>query len=101
MIKTAVPTAAVREYAEAYEKHYAIKDVHAALQIYKGIVVEYPDSKEAEYSRSQIQNIVHNVVPKQVLYDAQLDLALNYANHRDGPVSRAVETTSPAADFST
>lgn len=94
-------TEAGRHYAEAYEMHYEMNDYHAALMGYKSIVAEYPDSKEAEYSRSQIQNIVRDVVPKQVLYDAQLDLALSYAKHNDGPDTRTVEITSPVLEFST
>ena len=76
-----VLTEAGRQYAEAYEKHYSGKDLYAALQIYKGVAASYPDSKEAEYSRSQIQNIIRDVVPGDVLYVTQLDMALKYANN--------------------
>ncbi|MBN1757451.1 MAG: hypothetical protein JW863_03985 [Chitinispirillaceae bacterium] len=78
MKKETVLSTVGQHYAEAYEKQYDIKDSHAALLSYKSIVAEYPDSKEAENSRSQIQNIMRNTVPKEVLYEAQLQLALNY-----------------------
>ena len=43
----------------------------------------HPDSKEAGYARSQIQNIVHAVVPEQALTGAQADLALTYIDQGD------------------
>jgi hypothetical protein len=73
-------TAAGRQYATAYEAHYTTKNLHEALELYNGIMTEYPNTKEAEYSRSQIQNIVNAVVPKQELCDAQLGLALSHTS---------------------
>ena len=100
MIKETVLTAAGRLYAEAYKEHYETKDSLAALMGYKSIVAEYPDSEEAGYSRSQIQNIMRNVVPKQVLYENQLDLASNYAKRKEPSDTRPIETTSPALKIS-
>jgi len=60
-------TEAGKQYAEA---------LHEALKLYKAIMAEHPNTKEAEYSRTQIQNIVQSVVPKQRLLDAQVELAL-------------------------
>ena len=84
MNKEMVITAAGRQYTEAYKKHFASKDLFAALQLYKHVVASYPDSEEAEYSRTQIQNIMRDVVPKDVLYGAQLDMALKYTKDKDG-----------------
>jgi hypothetical protein len=50
-------TEAAREYAAAYAAHYS-------------------GAPEAGYSRTQVQNIVNAVVPKQELLDAQMELAL-------------------------
>jgi hypothetical protein len=36
----------------------------------------HPNTKEAEYSLTQIQNIVKSVVPNERLLDAQVELAL-------------------------
>ena len=83
MKKVTVLSEAQRHYAEAYRKHYSDKDLHAALQSYKEVVISYPDSKEAGYCRSQIQNIVQMVVPGDELYDARLEMALNYARRKD------------------
>ena len=79
MKKETPVTAAGQHYAEAYEKHYLINDVYAALLSYKKVVDSYPDSEEAERSRSQILNIVRDVVPGDLNFDAKLDMALNYA----------------------
>jgi len=70
------PTKAGKLYAEAHAMHYTTKNLHTALDLYKGLMAAHPDTKEAEYSRTQIQNIVKNVVPKQKLLDAQVELAL-------------------------
>jgi hypothetical protein len=85
-------------YAEVYEKQYSTKDLHAALLDYKDIVTEYPDTKEAGYSRSQIQNIVRAVVPEEVLYEVQLKLALDYSGNNEVPDDRTVGTTSPVPE---
>ena len=69
-------TEAGEQYVEAYAAHYTTKDLHKAIDLYKGIMAAYPNTKEAEYSRTQIQNIVQSVVPNQRLLDAQVELAL-------------------------
>jgi hypothetical protein len=97
MEKKMVLTEGGRQYVEAYEKHYTNKDVYAALQMYKKVTSLCPDSKEAEHSRSQILNIVREVVPKDVLFEAQLNLALDYAKRKSGSNTRLVEHTVPAS----
>jgi hypothetical protein len=62
------------QYAEAHLAHYGEKDLRRALELYKGIIAIHPDTQEAGYSRSQVQNIVNSVVPKQELFDAQVAL---------------------------
>ena len=69
-------TEAGKPYAEAYSTHYTTKDLHKAIDLYKNIMAAHPNTKEAEYSRTQIQNIVQSVVPNQKLLEAQLELAL-------------------------
>lgn len=80
-------TVSGQQYADAYEKHYGQKDQHGALLAYKGIVTEHPDSREAGYSRSQIQNIMRNVVPGDILYNNELNLALSYATDPEAVLS--------------
>jgi hypothetical protein len=65
-------------YAEAHQEQYKNNDLSAALAIYRDIIAAHPEEKEAGYSRGQIRNIVSRVVPKQVLLDAELELALSH-----------------------
>ncbi len=69
-------TMASRAYDKAHDAHYAIKDLHQALELYNGVLAEHPDTQEAEYSRTQMQNIVKSVVPTKDLLAAQVELAL-------------------------
>ena len=66
---------AARQYATAYEIHYAHKNMGEAFKLYKEILTAYPDTKEAGYAKSQIQNIVNAVVPKEESLRVQMDLA--------------------------
>jgi hypothetical protein len=70
------PTGSARSYAAAYAAHYSERNLAAALQLYIELIASRPDAPEAGYSRAQIQNIVHAVVPAQELLDAQIGLAL-------------------------
>ena len=76
-------TEAGPQYEAAHEMHYTAKNLREALGLYKGILAMHPDSKEAGYARSQIQNIVHSLVPKEVLTDTQAELALSYIDLED------------------
>ena len=89
MKKGNVVTAAGLKYAKAYDTHYARKDLCAALKSYNEVVDSYPDSKEAAHSRSQIPNIVRDVVPRDVLFEAQLNLASDHVKR--GSNTRLVE----------
>lgn len=64
-----------REYATAYAAHYTEQDLPSALRLYRQVMEAYPSDPVADYSRAQIQNIVHSVVPQTELLDAQIDLA--------------------------
>jgi hypothetical protein len=87
------PTEAGQQYAAAHEAHYATKDLVEALGLYKGVMAEHPNSQEAEYSRTQIHNIVKSVVPEQKLLDAQVELTLaNLEQKRSPDVEPALVT---------
>jgi len=77
--------AARKQYAAAYATHYSKRDLREALELYRGVMAAHPDTPEARYSQSQIQNIVKAVVPSQELLDAQVDLALTHIGHGDPP----------------
>jgi hypothetical protein len=85
MSKDIVFTKAGQQYAAACATHYKTKDLREALKLYKDVMAAHPKTKEAEYSRSQIQNIVNAVVPKEELLDAQVDLVLTQLEHGDQP----------------
>ena len=69
-------TEAARQYTAAYAAHYVERDLPLALQLYKKLIASNSSAQEADYSRTQIQNIVNAVAPKQELLDAQMALAL-------------------------
>jgi hypothetical protein len=69
-------TEASQQYAAAHAAHHGTKDLRAALELYKGILAAYPDTQEAGYSRSQIQNIIKEVVPERELLEAQAGMAM-------------------------
>ena len=69
-------TEASRQYAAAHAAHYETKDLREALELYQGILAAHPDSQEAGYSRSQIQNIIKEVVPERELFEAEVGMAL-------------------------
>ena len=76
-------TEAGRHYAAAYNTHYKTKDLRKAFELYKDVMVDHPDTKEAGYSKSQIQNIVNAVVPKEERFETQMDLASAVFDHVD------------------
>jgi hypothetical protein len=85
MKKATEETEAGLLYATAHTAHYTAKDLHEALQLYQGVMSAHPDTREAGYARSQIQNIVIATVPKQALFDAQVELALLHVAHGSLP----------------
>ena len=64
-----------QEYAAAYDAHYTTKDMNEAFVLYERLIAAHPHTQEAKYSRSQVQNIVNAVVPKQEIMDALVELA--------------------------
>ena len=64
-----------QQYVSAYETHYTTKDIHKAFTLYEDIIAAHPNTKEAEYSRSQVQNIVNVLVPKKEIMDSLMELA--------------------------
>lgn len=86
-------SAAGRSYTAAHAAHYGSKDLRRALRLYEELVAAHPDTEEAGYSRSQIQNIARSVVPAQDLLAAQVALALTSIES----VDPAQATGSPAS----
>ena len=65
-----------RQYAAAHAAHYVARDLPLALQLYQAVLASNPSTKQADYSRTQVQNLVNAVIPKQELLEAQMDLAV-------------------------
>ena len=76
MRKEPEPTELAERYADAHRTHYGEKNPRRAIELYTAIIAAHPESAEADYSRTQLQNIVHQVVPKEELFDAQVALAV-------------------------
>lgn len=74
MIESKLSTEAGRKYAMAYKAQYTTKDIHKAFTLYEDLIAAHPDTLEAGYSRSQVQNIVNTVVPKNKILDSLLEL---------------------------
>jgi hypothetical protein len=87
-------TVADQDYTKAHDMHYKTKDLSKAFKLYRGIMTDYPDTKEAGYSLSQVQNIVKTVVPKQEVMDALVALTLT---HFEQDVPPDVESVSHAS----
>jgi hypothetical protein len=68
--------AAGRQYAAAHAAHYVARDLPLALQLYKTVLASHPSTEEAGYSRTQVQNLVNAVIPRQKLLEAQMELAV-------------------------
>jgi hypothetical protein len=86
MSNDTAPTEAGRRYAAAHAAHYAQKDLHGALGLYRDVMAAYPNTREAEYSRTQMLNIANAVVPKKELLAAQVELTLARLEREGSPV---------------
>jgi hypothetical protein len=84
MENNTIVTEAGKKYAAAYDTHYTEKDMREAFVLYGSLIEAHPDSQEAKHSRSQIQNIVNAVVPKEEIMDALSKLARTHLEH-DAP----------------
>jgi hypothetical protein len=95
MINNTKLTEAGQQYATAYDAHYTTKDMYKALKLYGRIIAAQPDTHEAGYSRSQVQNIVNAVVPKQKVMDALVELALTHFEQDVPPDVEAASDSGP------
>ena len=69
------PTNQGRDYFTAHEAHYGSENLGEALDLYLSLMKTHPETAEAGYCRSQIQNIVKALVPKHEILDAEVALA--------------------------
>jgi hypothetical protein len=95
MINNTKLTEAGQQYATAYDAHYTTKDMYKAFKLYGRIIAAHPDTDEAGYSRSQVQNIVKAVVLKQKVMDALVELALTHFEQDVPPDVEAASESRP------
>ena len=95
MINNTILTEASQQYATAYDAHYTTKDMYKAFKLYGRLIAAHPDTHEAGYSRSQVQNIVNAVVPKQKVMDALVELALTHLEKDVPPDVEAASGSGP------
>lgn len=86
--------AAGRQYAMAHAAHYVARDLPLALQLYKAVLALHPSTQEADYSRTQVQNLVNTVIPRQKLLEAQMELAVAHFE-RKGLIDGRSRPVSP------
>jgi hypothetical protein len=95
MINNTKFTEAGQQYAMAYDAHYTTKEMYKAFKLYGRIIAAHPDTHEAGYSRSQVQNIVNAVVPKQKVMDALVELARTHFEQDVPPDVEAASDSGP------
>ena len=95
MINKTLLTEAGQQHTTAYAAHYTTKDMYKAFKLYGRIIAAHPDTYEAEYSRSQVQNIVNALIPKQKVMDALVELALTHFEQDVPPDVEAASDSGP------
>ena len=90
------PTVADQDYTKAHDMHYKTKELPKAFNLYRDIIADYPETKEAGYSLSQVHNIVNAVVPKEEVMDAFVALTLAHFEQGMSPDIRSTSGTSLA-----
>jgi hypothetical protein len=93
------PSPAAKEYEAAYAAHYSQQDLGMALRLYTKLIASHTSTREAGYSRTQVQNIVHTVVPGEELRDAETELALARLEAGVAPDAEPVPVTRPAPEL--
>lgn len=78
---------ATKAYADAHAAHYVDKNVAEACRRYGVLIAEHPNSREAQYSRSQIDNIARSVVPATVMLSELMSMIEKHLPALPGPVA--------------
>jgi len=93
------PRPAAKEYETAHAAHYAPRDLRMALRLYTKPIASHTRTREAGCSRTQIQNIVHTVVPEEELRDAETELALARLEAGVSPDAAPIPVTRPSPEL--
>jgi hypothetical protein len=54
---TETTTEAEQTYQEAYHVHHTVEDLERAAKLYRLVIEQWPTSKQADFARTQIENI--------------------------------------------
>jgi hypothetical protein len=76
-------------YEEAYAAHYEDADAEKAKRLYRAVIEKFPDSKEAGYARTQLQNLDSN--------PPQPDRSRNLTSTQSTSSGRRNSDSSPSA----
>ena len=90
-----IGTESARRYARAYALHYAERNLLGALTAYDGVIAQHPTSPEADYSRSQMHNIVRSVVPASTLLASHVELARRHLQQVGDAAAAGHESPRP------
>ena len=63
-------------FQEAYAAHHKQEEFASARSLYEAIIATYPDSKEAQYARVQLENLEQDATrsqQRQASYEKQLE----------------------------
>jgi len=85
-------------YSAAYEAHYSTGNLLEALWRYEEVISVHPDSAEAGYSGTQVQNIASSLVSRGELVESYLRLARERLGRQSGA---GAATAGSAAEPST
>jgi hypothetical protein len=69
-----------------------------ALRLYTELIASHDSTREAGYSRAQIRNIVHAVVPGEELRDAETQLALAHLEADVSPDAASTPLARPTPE---
>ena len=84
---------AEQQYDVAHVLQYTDKNLREACKHYENLIAQHPESQEAQYSRSQIENIAKSVVPSEVMLVHLLGLIRKHL-----PANGSVNAVAEAAD---
>jgi hypothetical protein len=99
MMNAVAPSRAAQDYEAAYAAHYSQRDLRMALRLYTKLIASHDNTREAVYSRAQIQNIVRAVVPGEELRDAEVQLALSRLEAGSSPDAAPTPVAQPAPEL--
>jgi hypothetical protein len=71
-----VATEAGNLYATAYAAHYGSRETLRALELYMALIAGHPLAPEAGFARTQVENIIHDVVPADDLLAVEIALVV-------------------------